>query len=55
VYEAPDIKVATQSCYDEANRPSEEMLKGPLKDARFDTRTYRELKRWTSPEWDGGA
>jgi hypothetical protein len=55
VYEVPDIKFATQSCYDMANRPSEEMLTGPLKDARFDTRTYRELKRWESKEWDGGA
>lgn len=53
VYEVPEIEAATRACYDKTNHPSEELLSGPLANARFDTRTYRELKRWQNEEWDG--
>jgi hypothetical protein len=55
VYDVAEVEKATQACYDMQNRPPEAMLAGPLKDARFDVRTYRELKRWQSEDWDGGA
>jgi hypothetical protein len=55
VYEVKEIRKATDACYDKRNHPSDDMLAGPLAQARFDTRTYRELKRWQSEEWDGGT
>jgi hypothetical protein len=55
VYEVPEVEKATQACYDMHNHPPEEMLSGQLKDAQFDVRTYRELRRWESEDWDGGA
>ncbi|CAO2653446.1 Nn.00g028570.m01.CDS01 [Neocucurbitaria sp. VM-36] len=53
VYEIPEIRIATDSCYDKSNHPSNDLLAGALKDARFDTRTYRELKRWQAEDWNG--
>jgi len=55
IYEVEEIRRATDSCYDKRNHPSDDMLAGPLAQARFDTRTYRELRRWQSEDWDGGA
>jgi hypothetical protein len=55
VYEVKDIKTATESCYDKGNLPSKELLAGPLKKARFEARTYREVRKWQSKDWSGGA
>jgi hypothetical protein len=54
VYETRDIEVSKQRMYDTLNHPPAAMLAGPLKDTRFDLRTYREIKRWQDEEWDGG-
>lgn len=54
VYEIEKIEKATADCYDKANHPSDKLLDGPVADARFDVRTYRELKRWQDDEWNGG-
>jgi hypothetical protein len=54
VYEVEEVEKATQACYDKENHPSDTLLAGPLADARFDVRTYRELKRWQEDAWDGG-
>lgn len=55
VYEVKDVQAAAASYYDKSNHPSEELKAGPLKDARFDTRTFRELQKWQSKDWSGGA
>ncbi|KAH8725639.1 hypothetical protein GQ44DRAFT_615582 [Phaeosphaeriaceae sp. PMI808] len=52
VYESLDIRTTTDSCYDSANRPSEEQLNGPLKEAQVHVKTYRELNKWQQ-DWDG--
>jgi hypothetical protein len=55
VYEVADIRKATDARNNKRNHPSEELLAGPLANARFDTRTYRELQRRQDEEWDGGG
>jgi hypothetical protein len=54
VYETPNIEVSKQRMYDRLNHPPSEHLAGPLKDTRFDMRTYWEIKRWQDEEWSGG-
>ncbi|KAH7385504.1 hypothetical protein DE146DRAFT_621455 [Phaeosphaeria sp. MPI-PUGE-AT-0046c] len=53
IYEVADIEAATRSCYDKTNHPPEHLWEGPLANARFDTRTYRQLKCWINEDWDG--
>ncbi|KAF2027093.1 hypothetical protein EK21DRAFT_91861 [Setomelanomma holmii] len=53
VYDVPDVRKATEACYNNRNFPPEEMLAGPLKTARFDTKTYKELRRWQNGGWNG--
>lgn len=55
VYEVEEVQKATAACYNKRNHPSEDMLAGPLAKARFDTRTYQEIKRWQEEDWDGGT
>lgn len=50
VYEMAHVKKATEGVYNERNHPSDNMRE----DARFDVRTYREVKRWQDEDWDGG-
>jgi hypothetical protein len=54
MYNVTDVQKATECCYDKENHPSEAQLTGPLAQARFDVRTYRELKTWQGVEFDGG-
>ena len=54
VYECRDISQLTTENYRRQNPPSEDLLAGPLHNARFDIRTYRELKEWRMNGWDGG-
>jgi len=54
VYEMPRIDAVTKATYEKENYPSEALLQGPLKDSRFDIRTYREIKRWQQDDWEGG-
>jgi hypothetical protein len=55
IYEMTDTATATRSAYDKENLPTDEQMAGPLAAARLDIRTYRELKKWPSEEWDGGT
>jgi hypothetical protein len=50
VYEIENADKATQQTYDENNHPS---MTGGLEAARFDVRTYEELKRWQTNDWKG--
>ncbi|KAF1835902.1 hypothetical protein BDW02DRAFT_261431 [Decorospora gaudefroyi] len=51
IYETADVNTATKTTYDKSHHPSDDMLAGPLKDARFDIRTYRELMKWQAEGW----
>lgn len=51
VYEMDDVNEATDATYDQSNHPS---MTGGLESARFDVRTYEEMKRWQAGDWDGG-
>ncbi|KAF1850588.1 uncharacterized protein K460DRAFT_382251 [Cucurbitaria berberidis CBS 394.84] len=53
VYEIPKIHKATEDLNKERYRPSDKLLAGPLKDARFDVRTYHEIQRWQAEDWEG--
>jgi hypothetical protein len=56
VYDIKEIAVATKDCYDKArNHPSAELLTGRLAEARFDTRTYKEVRTWQKEGWDEGT
>ncbi|KAJ4355258.1 hypothetical protein N0V95_003088 [Ascochyta clinopodiicola] len=50
LYEVDDAVKATAATYDRSNHP--EMTDG-LEHARFDVRTYEELKRWQADDWEG--
>ncbi|KAJ4987056.1 hypothetical protein SVAN01_07472 [Stagonosporopsis vannaccii] len=50
LYEMENTRKATESTYDESNHA---VLTGPLAQARFDVRTYEEVKRWQKNDWDG--
>ena len=52
VYEERDVKTSTESTYDKKNHPPDALRPGPLQQARFDVRTYREIKRWQQDGWD---
>lgn len=52
VYEMEDAVKATESMYDESNHAS---MTGDLARARFDVRTYEEMKRWQQGDWQGGT
>ena len=54
VYEMSQTRIATEGLYDKRNHPSDDLLAGALKGVRFDTRTYREIKRWQAEDWNGG-
>ncbi len=51
LYEMEDANNATEATYDESNHAQ---MTGPLRDARFDVRTYEEIKRWQQSGWKGG-
>lgn len=51
IYEGDSVQNMTDALYDESNHPP---TKGLLKGARFDVRTYEEVKRWQSGDWNGG-
>lgn len=51
IYDIDDVQKMTDATYDENNHPPTD---GPLRGARFDVRTYEEIKRWQSGEWNGG-
>lgn len=53
VYEVKDAEKMSRDTHDQRNHPPAEMA-SILKDARFDVRTYRELRRWGDEDWDGG-
>lgn len=53
VYEIRDIAQSNKATEQAAKNPGEEVKKGLLKGARFDVRTYRELKRWQEEDWEG--
>lgn len=55
IYEVKDVQKATAGVYDKRNYPPDELRSGPLAKARFDVRTYRELKRWQSEGWNGST
>lgn len=52
VYEMEDAQKATESMYDEDNHAP---MTGELEHARFDVRTYEEVKRWQQGDWHGGT
>ena len=54
VYYFDDIHTAKEGIYDKSNYPAEHLLKDSLASARFDTKTFRELKTWQPEDWDGG-
>lgn len=51
IYEMEDARKATEATYDESNHVA---MTGPLAQARFDVRTYEEVKRWQK-DWDGST
>lgn len=51
VYETENVNEAMDATYEENNQPA---MHGPLKDTRFDIRTYEEVKRWQAGDWEGG-
>ena len=51
VYELDDAVKATESMYDKNNHMS---MTGELQSAKFDVRTYEEVKRWQQGDWQGG-
>jgi hypothetical protein len=53
-YDVRDVDAATKNISNKENQPAPELFEGILKDARFDIRTYREVKCWQDEEWDGG-
>lgn len=53
VYEIAEIENATEEWYDTRTRSSDHPLAGKLKGSRFDTRSYREVKRWQAEDWKG--
>lgn len=53
VYEIRDIALSNKNTERAAKNPGEEVENGRLKTARFDVRTYRELKRWQEEDWEG--
>lgn len=54
IYEISNIEAATNGLYDKANHPSDDLRSGTLSQARFDVRTYKELRKWQSEDWDEG-
>lgn len=50
VYEMDNAADATSSTYDESNHIA---MTGPMSNARFDVRTYEEIKTWQQGDWDG--
>lgn len=49
VYEMEDIGKATDATYDESNHAQ---MTGPLRQARFDVRTYEEVFKLQQDDWD---
>lgn len=52
VYEVDSADKATADAYDTSNHPT---MTGGLEKARFDVRTYEEVKRWQQGGWEGGT
>lgn len=52
VYEMEDANKATDATYDQSNHAD---MDGDLKKARFDVRTYEEVKRWQRGDWKGST
>lgn len=50
VYEMDNADQAIQHTYDKSNHIA---MTGPMLNARFDVRTYEEVKRWQQTGWDG--
>jgi predicted enzyme related to lactoylglutathione lyase len=55
VYEVQDVDKANNEINTAAADLPEEAKTGPLKDVRFDIRTYREVKRWQDDDWEGNG
>ncbi|RMZ71832.1 hypothetical protein GMOD_00009175 [Pyrenophora seminiperda CCB06] len=53
VFETRDVETANKDIVDKTYTPPDEVMNGVFKESRFDTRTYRELKRWQDEEWKG--
>lgn len=51
VYEVADVQKMSRDTYSKDNHPPENSL---LANARFDVRTYREIRKWGAEDWDGG-
>jgi hypothetical protein len=54
IYYFDDIHTAKEGIYDKSNYPADDLMKDSLASARFDTKTFRELKTWQAEDWDGG-
>jgi hypothetical protein len=54
VYEIDDVEKVSEQCYDTQYHPPAELLSGLLAEARFDIRSYNEVKTWQADDWDGG-
>ncbi|KAI0576516.1 hypothetical protein Alg215_07446 [Pyrenophora tritici-repentis] len=53
IYEVSNVDQANKDMADKTYSPPDNVLAGALKEARFDVRTYREVKRWQDEEWEG--
>lgn len=51
VYEVDNADKATDPTYDTSNHIS---MTGAMSNAKFDVRTYEEVKRWQQGDWEGG-
>ncbi|KAF3007859.1 hypothetical protein E8E13_010834 [Curvularia kusanoi] len=53
-YDVEDVQKAKEATYDEKNHPP--TIKEQIKNARFDVRSYDQLRRWQNdPDWNGDA
>ena len=52
VYEMDSADKTTADTYGTSNHPA---MTGGLEKARFDIRTYEEVKRWQQGDWEGGT
>jgi hypothetical protein len=54
VYNVKDLQKANDECYDTIHNPPESLLTGPLAQARFDTRMFRNIRTWQADDWHEG-
>jgi hypothetical protein len=53
VYEVEDTAEAREKCFDTRNHPPAHLFTEKAAEYCFDVRTYKELGKWQSEEWDG--